>query len=74
MDKIKPYRDQTPGLPQGAPISPILTILPLNEIIDEDTIMYADDGIKFPAKGTSIELDSRFEDYTGISYNEEKSG
>lgn len=47
-------KNLTPGLPQGAPFSPLLSILPLQKVVTDDTIMYADDGIIFTPPGSEV--------------------
>lgn len=61
------------GLPQGSPLSPILTILGLDDWTrkaGEDRVFYADDGIIF--SNTPIELNS--DPQMGINIHEGKSG
>jgi hypothetical protein len=49
------------GLPQGSPLSPILTALVLNDFTKqaEDSVFYADDGIFFSNRAFRIEDDER---------------
>lgn len=60
------------GLPQGSPLSPILTVLVLDEFTKqaEDSVFYADDGLFFGNKPFMIEDDPA----KGILISEEKSG
>jgi hypothetical protein len=61
------------GLPQGSPLSPILTILGLDDwtrSAGEDRVFYADDGIIF--SNSPIELNS--DPHMGINIHEGKSG
>lgn len=62
------------GLPQGSSLSPILTILVLNNWIKEqnqgDFVFYADDGLFFSNKEIEIKSDTE----RGIILNMEKSG
>jgi hypothetical protein len=61
------------GLPQGSPLSPILTILGLDDWTrraGEDRVFYADDGIIF--SNSPIELNS--DPAMGINIHEGKSG
>jgi len=61
------------GLPQGAPTSPILTILGLDDWISragEERVFYADDGIIFANEEINIKSDK----YAGIIIHEGKSG
>lgn len=68
-------KNLTPGLPQGAPFSPLLSIMPLQKVIDSNTIMYADDGIIFTPRGSEIpEFDRVKSEWAGVEINREKSG
>lgn len=69
-------RNLTPGLPQGAPFSPLLSILPLQRAADpKNTILYADDGLMFtPKSGPQPELHKACCEWAGIIPNTEKSG
>jgi hypothetical protein len=69
-------RNLTPGLPQGAPFSPLLSILPLQRAADpHNTILYADDGLMFTPKfGPQPKLHEACCEWGGITINEEKSG
>lgn len=61
------------GLPQGAPTSPILTLLGIDDWargLGEDRVFYADDGIIF--SNSPIELNS--DPVAGINIHEGKSG
>jgi hypothetical protein len=61
------------GLPQGSPLSPILTILGLDKWTreaGEDRVFYADDGIIFSNKPIELKSDP----YAGINIHEGKSG
>jgi len=53
--------DRTRNLPQGAPTSPLLTILGINEFVQqcEDSVFYADDGVFLSNKEIFIKDDPR---------------
>ena len=73
QDKIR--KNLTPGLPQGAPFSPLLSILPLQYVVDGWTVLYADDGLQFVERGSKTpRWDEENARYAGVIKNEEKSG
>jgi len=72
-DKIR--KNLTPGLPQGAPFSPLLSILPLQYVVDDWTVLYADDGLQFVERGSAEpRWDPENARYAGVELNKEKSG
>jgi hypothetical protein len=63
------------GVPQGSPLSPILSILALeNELMSKVTVQYADDGLKASDNAISLDLNWWNKERWGIETAPEKSG
>jgi len=66
------------GLPQGSPLSPLLSILPLDFIVSREeevkSVLYADDGIEFTLGREVPKFTHKRTVWSGVERNMEKSG